>query len=166
MKCRVLPPLESRSTHKNDNRPIVDGERSTDSTASTGPLELSLRGSRLEPTLTTEEAIRRETAPEVGSTAKVIIDKYSTSLALMVNCSQQFDFYNRSLVSVLLNPGNPMVVLCEKVSSIAGDSVALLIADVLQLHFIVLYHQYLYLLLTAVHYTAAVKNLEVQKLGV
>lgn len=80
MKCRVLPPLPTRSaeaqskSRKSRSRRSGDDddEEEDDGDDYMGPVELSLRPCRVEASKKKrKEAINREAAPKVGSTAKV-----------------------------------------------------------------------------------------------
>ncbi|CAM9211625.1 unnamed protein product, partial [Ectocarpus sp. 12 AP-2014] len=80
VKCRVLPPLPTRCTEarsKSRKRRSGDDdeeEEDGDGDLYMGPVELSLRPSRVEASKKKrEEAIKREAAPKVGSTAKCYV---------------------------------------------------------------------------------------------
>lgn len=64
VRCRVLPPRASKAPSKKS--------AGKDSDSGSGPVELSLRKSRLEES-DVEEAVKPEDSPEVGSTPKVRI---------------------------------------------------------------------------------------------
>ncbi|CAM9425382.1 unnamed protein product, partial [Ectocarpus sp. 8 AP-2014] len=79
VKCRVLPPLPTRSTQaqsKSQSRRSGDDEEEEDEDGDgyMGPVELSLRPCRVEASKKKrQEAIEREAAPKVGSTAKCYV---------------------------------------------------------------------------------------------
>lgn len=81
VKCRVLASLPSHhqqqqggSKRRSRKGLAADSDSNSNSSATeanAGPVELSLRESRLDEALDVSEATKREEAPEVGSTAKV-----------------------------------------------------------------------------------------------
>eukprot|EP00903_Cladosiphon_okamuranus_P010099 g9564.t2 len=77
VKCRVLASLPSHQQQggsKRRSRKGVTGDSdSSTGGANAGPVELSLRQSRLDESLDVSEATKREGPPEVGSTAKCYV---------------------------------------------------------------------------------------------
>lgn len=77
VKCRVLASLPSHQQQGGSKRRSRKGRAGdgnntgTEGLANAGPVELSLRESRLAESLDVSEATKREQAPQVGSTAKV-----------------------------------------------------------------------------------------------
>lgn len=79
MRCRVLAPLATA-----DRAPKASSKKTSGNGASgRGPVELSLRQSRLEQP-DGEEAVKRRGVPDVGSTAKV--NKYKKNTCLGCLC--------------------------------------------------------------------------------
>lgn len=77
VKCRVLASLPSHQQQGGSKRRSRKGRAGdgnstgAEGLANAGPVELSLRESRLDELLDVSEATKREQAPQVGSTAKV-----------------------------------------------------------------------------------------------
>lgn len=74
MKCRVLASLPSHQKNQGGSK-RRNATKDSGSNTNTGPLELSLRESRLDESLDVAEATKREGAPDVGSTEKVRTSK-------------------------------------------------------------------------------------------